>query len=97
MKNYSNSTLETGSIAPLVRTQQTPTKLNEQQLSVLKLIVEESSDATLDELRILLEQKTGVLIGRSTVDRMLRLMNISVKKKHCTRPRKKLSSFNRYD
>ena len=67
---------ETGSIAPKIRTQQTPTKLNEQQLSVLKQIVKESSDATLDELRSQLEQKTGVLIGRSTVDRMLRIMDI---------------------
>jgi putative transposase len=87
---------ETGSIAPKVRTQQTPTKLNNEQLSVLKQIVEANSDATLDEIRSLLEQKTGVLIGRSTVDRMLRHLDISVKKKHCTRPKKKVSGFKHY-
>lgn len=50
---------ETGSIAPLVRLQQTPTKLNAQQLTVLKQLVEANNDATLDELRYQLEQKTG--------------------------------------
>ena len=87
---------ETESIAPKVRTQQTPTKLNEQQLSVLKQLVEANNDATLDELRCHLEQQTGVLIGRSTVDRMLCLLNLSVKKKHCTLLKKKVSGFNHY-
>ena len=63
---------ETGSIAPKVRTQQTPTKL--------KQIVNTTNDATLDELRYQLEQQTGVLIGRSTVDRMLTKLNLTVKK-----------------
>ncbi|WP_392478167.1 hypothetical protein [Nostoc sp. C110] len=40
----------------------------------------DNNDATLDELRLLLEQKTGVLIGRSTLDRMLRLLNLNLKK-----------------
>ena len=85
---------ETGSIAPKIRTQQMPTKLNEHQLSLLKQIVEASSDATLDELPSSLEQKTGVLIGRSTIDRMLRLLDISVKKNTaCDRKRKRTSSI----
>lgn len=69
---------QTGSIAPKVRTQQTPTKLNAEQLTVLEQLVEANDDATLDELRYQLEQKTGVLIGRSTVDRMLTKLNLSV-------------------
>ena len=71
---------ETGSIAPKVRTQQTPTKLKQEQLSVLATIVEANNDATLEELRTLLHQQTGVLIGRSTVDRMLQKLNLTVKK-----------------
>lgn len=71
---------ETGNIAPLVRTAQTPTKLNSQQLTVFEQIVAEKLDATLAELRAELEQKTGVLIGRSTVDRMLKKLNLTVKK-----------------
>lgn len=63
---------ETGNIAPLVRTEQTPTKLNQEQLTVLEQIVAENNDATLDELRYQLEKKTGVgnwsLNGRQDVD-----------------------------
>lgn len=72
---------ETGNIAPKVRIKQTPTKLNSEQLAILEQIVKANNDATLDELRYQLEQKTGVLIGRSTVDRMLRKLNLTFKKK----------------
>lgn len=71
---------ETGSIAPKVRTQQTPTKLNSEQLSTLAQLVEEHNDATLDELRQLLADETGVSIGRSTLDRMLKKLKITRKK-----------------
>ena len=71
---------ETGNIAPKVRQQQTPRKLNQEQLNVLAAIVSEHNDATLEELRILLKQQTGVLIGRSTLDRMLGLLEITLKK-----------------
>ena len=71
---------ETGSIAPKVRTGQTLTKLNAEELEVLKQMVETSNDATLEKLREQLHQKTGVLIGRSTVDRMLTKLNLTVKK-----------------
>lgn len=85
---------ETESIAPKIRRQQTPTKLNQEQLNVLSSIVSENNDATLAELRILLEKQTGVLIGRSTLDRMLRLLNLNRKKKHCTQTKKRLKEFN---
>jgi transposase len=71
---------ETGNVAPKVRKEQTPPKLNEQQLKILEEIVEANNDATLAEIRIFLEQKTGVLIGCSTVDRMLKKIDITVKK-----------------
>ena len=71
---------ETGNIAPKKRLNQTPTKLNDEQLKVLEQLVEEHNDATLEELRALLEQKTGVHIGRSTVDRMLSKLDLTVKK-----------------
>ncbi|NQE38564.1 hypothetical protein E5S67_06349 [Microcoleus sp. IPMA8] len=71
---------QTGSIAPKQRTQQTPTKLNAQQLAVLGQLVEDNNDATLAELCHLLEQKTQVRIGRSTLDRMLRKLNTTLKK-----------------
>lgn len=71
---------EVGNIAAKVRIQQTPTKLNAQQLSILKQTVEANKDATLNELCSHLEQKTGVHVGQTTMDRMLRMMNIKVKK-----------------
>ena len=85
---------ETGSIAPKVRIQQTPTKLNQEQLNLLSSIVSANNDATLDELRMFLEQQTGVRISRSTLDRMLRLLNLNLKKKHYTQSKKRLKEFN---
>jgi len=54
---------------------------------VLKQLVETTNDATLDELRYQLEQQTSVLIGRSTVDRMLTKLNQLKKKLHPTEKR----------
>ncbi len=88
---------ETQSISPKVRTEQTPSKLNEEQLRVLSSIVSADNDATLNELRCQLEQQTGVLIGRSTLDRMLRKLNLNLKKKHSTLPKKRVTVFNHYE
>ncbi|BAY85031.1 transposase (plasmid) [Calothrix parasitica NIES-267] len=71
---------ETGNIAPKTRTKQTPSKLNEEQLKVLKKIVESKNDATLSEIREQLKEHTGTTIGISTVDRILKKMKIRFKK-----------------
>jgi transposase len=71
---------ETGSIAPKQRLEQTPTKLNAEQLRGLEQLVEAHNDATLEELREELQEKTGVVVARSTVDRMLNKLNLTVKK-----------------
>jgi transposase len=70
---------ETQSIAPKLRTKQTSTKLNLEQLNILQEIVEAKNDATLSEIRLIIEEKTGITIGISTVDRMLRKMKITRK------------------
>jgi len=70
---------ETQSIAPKLRTKQTSTKLNLEQLNILQEIVEAKNDATLSEIRLIIEEKTGIIIGISTVDRMLRKMKIPEK------------------
>ncbi len=85
---------QTGNIAPKVRRQQTPTKLNPKELKVLQELVDRNNDATLEELRHQLASKTGVLIGRSTVDRMLRRLNLTLKKKHCMLRKKELKKYN---
>jgi transposase len=69
-----------GHVEPKIRLEQTPTKLNQEQLMILEQLVTDNNDATLAELREMLFQKTEVLIGRSTVDRMLSKLNITVKK-----------------
>lgn len=67
---------ETGNIAPKVRTTQTPTKLTDDQLQVLKELVAENPEATLQELRQKLAAIAGVTISISTVHRMLRRIDL---------------------
>lgn len=71
---------ETGKVGAKVRSQQTPTKLNAEQLSALEQLVEVQNDATLKELRNRLEEKTGVNVSCTTIHRMLVKLNLSVKK-----------------
>ena len=79
-----------GTIAPKIRTEQTPLKLNPEQLEILRQLVEDQPDATLAELQHRLQQKTDVLIGISTVDRMLRRqLNLTFKKKASIPPKRR--------
>lgn len=86
--------LELGHVKPKIRSEQTPTKLNQEQLTVLEQLVTDNNDATLAELREMLFQKTEVLIGRSTVDRMLSKLNITVKK-NTTSDRKRIRASSK--
>lgn len=80
---------ELGTIVPKVRTEQTPTKLNAQQLEILRQLVTAQPDATLRELRERLYEKTEVLIGVATVNRMVRCQLHHYLKKKVSTPRKK--------
>jgi transposase len=71
---------ETGKIAPKVRSQQTPPKLNAEGLNVLLEIVQTNNDATLEEIRNLLASKTGVLMSISTLHRRLGHLKLTLKK-----------------
>jgi len=44
-------------------------------------LIEENNDATLEELRYLLYGKIGFSVSRATIGRMIKLLNITVKKK----------------
>lgn len=73
---------ELGTISQKVRTEQTPTKLNAEQLEILRQLVAAQPDATLSELRERLYEKTEVLIGVDTVNRMVRWkLRLNLKKK----------------
>lgn len=80
---------ELGTIAPKVRTAQTPTKLKAEHLEILRQLVEAQPDATLAELRDRLYEKTSIGVGIATVDRMVRLkLNLCVKKKSLPQPKR---------
>ncbi len=66
----------TGDITPKVRQEQTPSKLNPEQLEKLAQMVAEKQDATLKELRERIEQELHVQVGLTTVSRMLRKLNL---------------------
>jgi transposase len=55
-------------------------KLNAEQLLILAELVEASDDATLEELRYLLYGRIGFSVSRATIGRMIKLLDITVKK-----------------
>jgi len=85
---------ETDSVSPKIRTQQTPPKLTEEHLSVLQRLVEEQNDATLEELREQLVAEINVLVSRSTIDRALKKLNLTLKKRRSMPMRRKATESN---
>jgi transposase len=84
----------TGSIDIMVRLEQTPTKLNPMQMSILQELIEEKNDSTLQELCGALEQKIGVKIATSTMSKMVRKLGYTRKKKHSEQARKTRKKLN---
>lgn len=82
---------ETDTVAPKVRTQQTAPKLNKEHLAILHRLVEERNDATLEELRDLLAAETGVDVSRSTIDRALDKLDLTLKKRRSMPTKRKVS------
>jgi len=82
---------ETDSVGPKIRTQQTPPKLTEDHLAVLRRLVEEQNDATLEELREQLATEINVSVSRSTIDRALKKLDLTLKKRRSMPMKKKVS------
>jgi transposase len=82
---------ETDSVAPKVRTHQTTPKLNNEHLATLHRLVEERNDTTLEELRDLLVAEIGLDVSRSTVDRALDKLDLTLKKRRSMPTRRKVS------
>lgn len=78
----------TGSVAAKPHRGGTKLKLNSEQLAVLAELIENNNDATLAELCVMLESKTGVVVSIATMGRMTNLLNITVKKNSL--PRQKI-------
>ena len=51
-----------------------------EKLGVLADLIENNNDATLDELCLMLKQKTGISISRATMGRMTQRLKLTVKK-----------------
>jgi arginine repressor len=63
----------------------------------LAQLIEENNDATLEELRYLLYGKIGFSVSRATIARMIKLLDITVKKKLSSLQAKEPIEFNSCD
>lgn len=79
---------QTGDIRPLQQGGSPSPKLNSEQLVILVEIMEKNNDATLEELCELLYKETGVQVQKTTMGRISKKLNYSVKKKTLYAPEK---------
>jgi transposase len=70
----------TGSVTPNPRQHGSQPKLNAAQLQAFAQLVQQHSDATLNELVKLVQQELHLEIGKSSVDRALKRLGITRKK-----------------
>lgn len=71
---------QTGNISPRKRGGNQKPKVSGHNLIILQEIIEQNNDCTLRELCTLLELKTGIIVSTSTMDRLCRKLNLTVKK-----------------
>ena len=86
---------ETGEIEARKRGGGPAPKLNGEQIMTLIEIIEEKNDATLSELCVLLEEKTGVRISSTTMWRVIQKLDYSWKKKRCMQGKKKVKEYKK--
>jgi transposase len=88
---------ETKNITPRTDRCGVKCKLNTEQLLILAELIEKNNDATLEELRYLLYGQIGFDLSRATIGRMIKFLNITVKKKLSSPQLKVLTEFNSSD
>ena len=71
---------ETKNITPKTHRCRVKGKLNAEQLLILGELIEKNNDGTLEELRYLLYGKIVFSVSTSTIARMIKLLDITVKK-----------------
>ncbi|GAA6616326.1 transposase [Scytonema sp. NUACC26] len=76
--------LDTGSIAAFPHKSGNPPKLQAENLEVLKQLVAENNDATLEELCVQMELKTQIKVSRATMGKTLQKLGLT-RKKNLTR------------
>lgn len=72
----------TNSIEPLPHGGGKPPLIDPEQLNLVKKLVEEDNDATLQELSDRLKEKTGIEVSLATMCRLVQKLNLTRKKKH---------------
>ena len=85
IENWLHRLRETGSVAPLPHGGGVPATIRDERLDTLWRLVGERDDATLDELRKALERECRVHTSRAAVDRALRRVNFTRKRRRSTR------------
>ncbi len=84
---------ETEDIRPQPQGGSPAPKLNGEHLITLVEIIDDNNDATLEELCILLEEKTQIKVSRATMGRITQKLNYTVKKNSlCSRKKNRKSS-----
>ena len=81
---------ETGDIAPKPFAGGVKLTLKPEHLEILAELIEKNNDATLEELCVLLKEKTGITISRATMGRMSQKINFTWNKKTLHPSKKKL-------
>ena len=71
---------QTGNISPRKRGGVQKPKVSPENLIILEEIIENNNDSTLRELCSLLKSKTGITVSTSTMDRLCKKLNLTVKK-----------------
>jgi transposase len=74
---------ETGNIEPKPHGGGQKLKLSSEQIILVGDLIKEKSDATLDEIRQYIEEKTEIVVSNSTISRVLKRLNLTQKKKRC--------------
>ncbi|MCT7981665.1 IS630 family transposase [Laspinema olomoucense] len=72
---------ETGDLTPKPQGGNTAPKLGSQEIVILMELIENNNDATLQELCDFLEEKIGVKVSTSTLDRVIKKLGYTFKKK----------------
>jgi transposase len=85
---------KTGDLRPKQRGGSPPRKLNDEQVLILIEIIEANNDATLEELGLLLEEKTKIRVSKTTIWNVSQKLNYTVKKKQCMPPKKPVKKYS---
>ena len=85
---------ETGNLQPLYSGGRPP-KMDSEQIVLLLQMIDENNDATLSELAELFEEKTGLKLSTSTINRVSRKFDYTFKKKRYTPQKNIVREFNK--